>query len=387
MKNLKIIPVAILLSFIAGIFGGMLGAQFVGGAVVDGVVIEERVFVEESDSISSIEKVAPAVVSIAVFKDVRVGARTFAFEDLFVEDDGDVQSVRREVSGGSGFIVSEKGMILTNKHVVQDEDAEYSVTLDDGSEYEVKVVSRDPFEDIAILQVVEDVKLPFVKLGNSGVLKVGQKVLAIGNALAQYENTVTFGIISAKGRDIAAFNEGGFAVENLSGLLQTDAAINFGNSGGPLINLKGEVVGMNVAVAEFANAIGFAIPVDDLKPILESVEKYGEIVRPVLGVRFVMLTKAQAEEYGVEIDHGAILLGQEDGEAPAIISGGAADGAGLKAFDVILEVGGVDIDEDNPLHRVVRKYAPGDIVKMRVWREGKELNFEVELKSTKDLEL
>lgn len=353
MNNIKII----LISFIAGIFGGILALY----VFPISLITEEHTYIEESDGIETIDQVMPAVVSIKVSKDVPF----------------DVGFEAQEISGGTGFIVSAEGLILTNKHVLEGGIAEYKVIMNDGTEYSAELVSEDPFDDIAVLKIVENgLNLPTVKFGNSDALRIGQRVFAVGNALALYGNTVTSGIISAKGREMG---------ENLSGLIQTDAAINFGNSGGPLVNMFGEVVGMNTAVAEYADNIGFAIPVNDLDPVLKSIEKYGEIIRPVLGVKFIMLTEAQAKELDGAIDHGAILVASGFVGETAISPGGAAEEAGLKELDVILSVDGVEIDIKNPLHKVIRNYNPGDKVKMKVWRNGEELDVIVELGNSKDL--
>lgn len=408
-KHFRALSVIVVLAFLSGLGGGILGSKLVisGGTaavVSEKTSVEDHIYVEESETISAIDIVKPAVVSVSVYKNVAVSGNAnnlfnFDFGSFFnfQTPQNQEQAVPEEqkteykqIAGGTGFIVTKEGLILTNKHVVQDEQADYEVTLSDGTVYDAEVVSRDPFDDIAVIKVVfgedqEKVDLPIAVLGDSEKLQVGQKVLAIGNALAEYENTVTLGIVSAKGRDVSAYNEGGGVVENLSGLIQTDAAINPGNSGGPLVNLRGEVIGMNVAVAQSANGIGFAIPVDDLKPILDSVEKNGEIVKPVLGVRFLMLDEKNAKEYDVSVTHGALLIGNDVGGQPAIIPGGSADEAGLKSMDVILEVDGKVINADNPLHRVVRSYAPGDEVKMKVLRDGKESEISVILKSSKDM--
>lgn len=418
MKISNIIPVVLVTSFVSGVVGGVLGLRFVEpnfGKNEQVKPVAETYFLEESNTISAIDKVAPAVVSIAAYKDVPVGSPVFSFDNLFFGQSDPFRlqtqqpSVKfdyKQVSGGTGFIVTKEGLVITNKHVVQDAEADFRVVLNNEKQYKAEVISRDPFDDVAVLRILpeppvmkdaegkiieqekltETLKFPYVKFGNSDALQIGQQVLAIGNALAQYENTVTSGIISAKGRDVSAYNDAAGAVENLSGLIQTDAAINFGNSGGPLINLKGELVGMNVAVAQSANGIGFAIPANDLKPILASIEKYGKIVRPALGVRFVTLTEAQAKELDVAIDHGAILVApSNDKEALAVLPGGPAAKAGLKALDVILEVDGKVVDESQPLQKLVRSYAPDDKVRLKVWRAGETFEVDVILKSSEDL--
>jgi len=215
-----------------------------------------------------------------------------------------------------------------------------------------------------------------VTFGDSKDLKIGQTVIAIGNALAEFANSATKGIVSAVGREIVA-SDGNGRGENLSGLIQTDAAINPGNSGGPLVNLAGEVVGINTAIASGANGIGFAIPIDDVKPVLESVKTHGKIVRPILGVMFTMLTPEMAKELELEVEEGAILKG--DGQNFAVLPGKPAEKAGLQEKDIITEVNGVKITLDNPLQKEIMKYSPGEKVKITYLRKGQEKTVEVTL--------
>lgn len=437
LVRLHVIVIAIL-CLVSGSVGGVVGNRvwdYYGGddgsgdsSVVGEKVAEKQVYVEQSKITEAIDKVSPSVVSIMVSKNVQVGGGINPFfndpffDQFFNNNGGNGQSNTpeyqyKEIGGGSGFIVSEDGLVLTNKHVVSDEKADYTVVMSEGKEYAGKVVSRDPFADLAVVQMYEipeekatgeetagngaaepvapnydfdklkkPSKLPKVEIGSSANLRVGQYVLAIGNALAEFENTVTLGIVSATGRSIVASDQGSGGSENLSDLIQTDAAINPGNSGGPLVNLDGQVVGINVAVAQSAQGIGFAIPIDDVKSVLSSVEKYGEIVRPVLGVRYMMLDEARAKELMIKVDHGALLVGDEEKGQFAVIPGEAGDKAGLKIKDVILEVDGEKVTVENTLSSVISKYAPGDKVKLKVWRSGDEIEVEVTLGSSKDLE-
>lgn len=387
MEKVKYWPVFILFSFVFGGVGGFLGAHFVESQpppkIDNKQVVENKSYIEESEIISAIEKVSPSVVSIVAFQDLPLTP----FYDPAHDRKYILGYEPQEVSGGTGFIVTADGIVMTNRHVVESDTSQYKIILSDGREFSAEIVSKDLFDDIAVLRIISEEKLdlPVVIFGDSDDLKVGQKVFAIGNALAVYGNTVTAGIISAKGREVAAYDEFGENPENLFGLIQTDAAINFGNSGGPLVNLAGEVVGMNVATVEEGDAIGFAIPVNDLKPVVKSIEKYGEIVRPVLGVRFIMITEKEAKEMQIDTDHGALLISGEYSDEPAISPGGAGEEAGLKEFDVILEIEGVILDFDNPLQRVIRNYNPGDKVELTVLRDGKEITVVVTLKSSKDL--
>jgi serine protease Do len=389
MKKLKRSELFFLTVFIAvfmGLFGAVLGVWalefgFLGsGGVLSaedgggiGTVSSPGVtFVDQSQAVEAIAGVTPAVVSIVASKDVVVGPY-FA-----------PQLQRADIGGGTGFIVNNGGFILTNKHVVADSDAEYKVVLEDGREYLVDVLSVDPFDDIAVLGIVghkergdlDGIMFADVEFGDSDALQVGQPVYAIGNALSLYGNTVSSGIVSALGRDVFVYDESAGRQENLSGLIQTDAAINLGSSGGPIINLDGEVVAMSVAVAD-ANGIGFAIPVNDLKPIVDSMGKYGKIVRPVLGARFLILNPAQARELGVS--NGAILVSGDKVGERAVQKGGPADEAGLREGDVILSVDGNLVSLERPLHKMIRQREPGDEVSLKLWRDGKELEVEVEL--------
>ncbi len=378
MKDLKSVLLILVFAFCAGIVGGGVAFNHLAANFVKDDTEQTIVLKDAEDLSEVIESVMPAVVSIEVFVDDNALQKEF------------------QVSGGTGFFVTEDGLILTNKHVLI-EDAQYKVLLNSGERYDAEVVSEDPFEDVAVLRISEtqseneigDLNFPIVKFGNSDSLKIGQQVFAIGNALAQYGNSVTAGIISAKGREISAFDDTAGVIENLSGLLQTDAAINFGNSGGPLINVKGEVVGMNVALAEAANAIGFAIPIDDLKPVLESVEQHGEIIRPILGVRFVMLSEEQAEDltgaFDEKVSNGALVV-SGGLNSPGIVAGGPAEEAGIQDLDLIFELNGEEIELDNPLHKIIRQYSPGDQLELKIWRAGEILTKTVTLISNKDLE-
>lgn len=368
----KNVAVFLGLAFISGLIGGFAGDRLYSTnyKIESGKLVVDHVYIEDSQVIQAIKKVDSAVVSI-------VTADTLDPKSLRISVDDDVY-------GGTGFIVDKSGLVLTNKHVLLDKKANYKVILIDGSEYLAKFLSEDPFDDVAVLKIEsEKVDFPVVTLGDSENLKIGQKVVAIGNALALYGNTVTAGIISAKGREVEAYNDYG-AIQNMTGLIQTDAAINLGNSGGPLVNLDGEVIAMNAAVQEAANSIGFAIPIDDLKPIIASIKKNGEIIRPVIGVNFVMLSKADAQDLDKTLGHGALLVVNGGKGRSAIQKNGAADKAGLKDMDVVLSVNSIPVTLENPLHKIIRNYNPGDVVTFQVWRNGNLEEFKLTLKSNKD---
>lgn len=379
MDTKKTLAVYVLVGFLSGLLGSQVGTLFNSNESVEPVA--KTIVVEESDYVSAIEKVAPSVVSIVATKNVQqffISPEDF-FNPFARPQVREIPGQEQEVGGGTGFVVSSDGLVVTNKHVVSDDEAEYTAIMNDGTTYFAKVLSKDPANDLAVIRLFENeghtnkVKgLTAVELGDSDTAKVGSQVLAIGNALAEFENSSTAGIISAKGRQITASGQDGSNSSLLSGLIQTDAAINPGNSGGPLVNLAGMVVGVNTAVASQANGIGFAIPINDVRPIIESVEKYGRIVRPYLGVRYTQLSPQIAEQLNIGIDYGAYLGDDLANNLPAVLPNGPAEKAGLRVGDVITKIGNKKIDKDTPLQSIVRDYQPGDKVEITVWRNGSE---------------
>lgn len=371
-KKYTFIIVFLIISFVLGFIGGILGILSLSSASVRQLLrledlkpLEiptlktEKLILEESNAIIEVaKKVAPAVVSIS-------SNRTL--EDIF----GRQAALE---GGGTGFIITTDGLIATNKHVVSDERAGYTVLTQDGRSFKPKIVARDPFNDLAILKV-DASGLSIVELGDSGKLEIGQNVVAIGNALGEFQNTVTAGVISAKERKIEL--EDGSTIE---GLLQTDAAINPGNSGGPLVNLKGQVVGINTAVAAkgVAEGIGFAIPINAVKSALEGVKKTGKITRPLLGIRYIPVTKEVKEAANLNIDYG-VLVFSNDPLNPAVLLGSPADKAGILKNDVITHINNERIDEKHSLASLIQQYQPGDEVELTLLREGKELKVKVKL--------
>jgi len=315
----------------------------------------EKLVVEESSAIIDASKnVSPAVVSItSTGKAVR---NVFGF--------GTIEAPK---TSGTGFIVTSDGLIATNKHVISGGDT-YSVTMADGKNFDAKVVGQDPVTDIALVKV-DAHGLPVVDLGDSDSVQVGQWVIAIGNALGEFQNTVTVGVISGLNRQ-ANPSDGQGQTENLDGLIQTDAAINPGNSGGPLLTLKGQVIGINTAIAGDAQNLGFVIPSNELKKSLDSYKKNGKILRAYIGVRYQPITKALQTSLSLPVDQGA-LLSSADGQ-PAIAADSPADKAGLKANDIIIRVDKNDINETNPLSKVIRQYNPGDSISVTILRDKKE---------------
>lgn len=412
----KKLGIVIIVAVISGFVGGMLTNTVALPFLVryqseksetnDVSVIQPvklKVVDEESDVIKAIEKISPAVVSIVITKDLQIiKTNPFLFDDPFffldpfsndpfaaLKEKGEVQMEKRAVGGGTGFIFTEDGLIITNKHVVQDKNAEYTVVLNNGAEYPAEVVDRDAINDIAVVRLLPDKdgkkpsNLPVVTFGDSKKIKVGQKVIAIGNALSEFSNTVTVGVISAKERSIVASDNYGRG-ENLTGLLQTDAAINSGNSGGPLVNLAGEVIGVNTAVAYGANGVSFAIPINDVTGIIESVKKSGRIVRPILGVRYIQLDEKVAKEYKIEgVTEGSLLIGNSLNKEFAVIPDGPAHNAGLKENDIIIEINGQKITKDYSLRDVVLKYSIGETIDVVFLRDGEKKQTKLKLEEAK----
>lgn len=348
---------------------------------------------QEQAIIDVVQKSSPAVVSIIITKDIPIIEQYFEdpFEDFFgpgpflIPQYREKGTERREVGGGTGFIISEDGMILTNKHVVSDENAEYTVFLVDGKKFSAKVLAKDPIQDIAILKISQEEVIdnsgrksfkpfPIVEMGNSNNLQIGQTVITIGNALGELRNTVSSGVISGLGRTITA--SGGGTVEVIEDVIQTDAAINQGNSGGPLLNLKGEVIGINTAMAVGAQSIGFAIPINQAKKAAEQVRTTGKIVYPFLGVRYLIVNSEIQEQNNLPVDYGALVMSDSSGE-PAVFPGSGAHRAGIIEGDIILEFEGEKISINNSLAKNLIKYSPGDKVNLKILRNNKELDVEV----------
>lgn len=295
-----------------------------------------------------IEKVSPSVVSVLTEVDVE----SFYFGSSVQE------------GAGSGIIVSEDGYIITNKHVI-DNARQVTVVLDDGTTYEnVEVVTVDPLNDLAFLKLSGASGLKVAELGDATTVRVGQRVIAIGNSLGQYQNTVTSGIISGTGRPVSA--QKGDEVETLTDLLQTDAAINPGNSGGPLLNTSGQVIGVNTAIAADAEGIGFAIPITAAKGILKQVLAGQDAKRAYLGVRYIPVNAAIAKKFDLSVATGAYVYA-ENGQA-AVVRDSPADQAGIKAGDIITKVGDVSVGASGGVASLVAEYAPGDVVELTVVR-------------------
>lgn len=356
----------------------------------DDVIKEEIRVIAEDDAIAGlVEENASSVVSIVITKDVPkvrnffgnpFGGRSFFIDPRNpsgVDDGTGAASEKRQIGSGSGFIVSEDGLVVTNKHVVSDEQAEYTVIASDGKEYPAKVLARDPGNDIAVLKA-EAVGLRPVTLGDSDAIRVGQTVLAIGNPLGEFANSVSRGIISGLKRSVTAGSSYG-DTEKLSDIIQTDAAINPGNSGGPLFDLQGEVIGVNVAMAQGAENIGFALPINSVKRVVEQVRTTGRLSVPYLGVRYIILNEVIQKQNDLPFGYGALVLRGQQMIDFAVVPGSPADKAGIVENDIILEIGGQKVDEDHPLASLISSRTAGDEVVLKVWHKGETKEIKVTL--------
>jgi S1-C subfamily serine protease len=309
---------------------------------------------------SVVEKVSPSVVSIVT---------NTTRQTLF--------GAAQQQAAGTGIILSKDGYILTNNHVVASASNIEVVTTDGTTYSDVELVGADPLNDISYLKVKNVTDLQPAELGDSSTSRVGQQVIAIGNALGQFQNTVSNGIISGKGRPLTAGGEGGDSGESLTDLLQTDAAINPGNSGGPLLNYSGQVIGINTAVASNAEGIGFAIPVNATKGTLKGVLAGKGVQRSYLGLRYVEITAAVAKQYDLPVKKGAYVAADKGGSA--VVAGSPADKAGLKEKDIITKINDEEVGVSGGLSTLVGEYAPGDTVEVTYLRDGAEKRVKVTL--------
>lgn len=348
---------------------------------------------QEEAVIKVVKDYSPAVVSIIITKNVPVYEQYYAspqrgYDPFGFWDNFQIPQIRQkgtqeqEVGAGTGFIVSEDGITVTNKHVVSDTAAEYTAITADGKKYPAKVLALDPNQDLAVVKIAPEAgqKFPAVKLGDSSNLQIGQSVIAIGNALGEFNNTVSVGVISGLQRSITA--GGGGRSETLENLIQTDAAINEGNSGGPLLNLKGEVIGVNTAIASNAQNVGFVLPVNAAKRDIEQVKNTGKITYAYLGVYYTVVDGGIQKQNDLAVDYGAWVTAGETGSAQKIepvVGGSPAEKAGIKDQDIILEINGEKITKTSPLSQIIAKYNPGDKVTLKVRRGASEINLEVTL--------
>lgn len=362
----------LLATLVAGFAGAWLQDRYDTGT---SLAQERRIVTSSSRLISQIAKeVGPSVVSVNV--DVETGDRgPFGLADSVAQ------------AAGTGIIISESGYILTNRHVVPADTAGISVTLSDGTELkDVSLVGRtnqNDSLDIAFLKINDAAghKLSPASLGDSAQVQVGDSVVAIGNALGQFQNTVTSGIISGFGRNVVAEGDEN-QPEALNDLFQTDAAINEGNSGGPLVSMNSEVIGINTAVAgDGAENIGFAIPSNDVRSLVQQVLQDGKFSRPYLGVRYVPVTTDIAKEFDLKVSDGAFIVPSDDALNPSVLSGSPADKAGLKEKDVIVAVNDKKVDQRHSLTSLLGLYKPGEEVELTVQRGSETIKIKVKLAS------
>lgn len=365
-------------SGLVGISGGYIGYKLADNKGADNIqellTQDVKVVNEESAIIDVAEAATPSVVSIVITQDVPIyeNYRYNPFDDDWFSFPRrrQIGTEEQQIGAGTGFIVSRDGLIITNRHVVDEDDASYTVIFSDGSKQKATVLARDTLLDIAFLDIEGDNYAP-LPLGTSSNLKVGQRVIAIGNSLGEFGNTVSSGIISGLSRSIVAGDRLGGNRELLDDVIQTDASINFGNSGGPLLDIQGNVIGVNVAVAGNAENIGFAIPIDVVKELLQRLQEKGNIDRPILGVRYVLVNENIKEELELEVDYGALLQSGSKNE-PAVLPNSPADIAGLKENDIILEVDGIKINSENPLQNIIQEHEIGDTISIKFLRDGSE---------------
>jgi len=331
-------------------------------------------FSEMQSSENPVKKIAkelsPAVVNIDVEALVTQSFGGFGgleedpfFRRFFGEEFRRFQRQIPMKGRGSGFIVSKEGEILTNNHVIEGAD-KITVTLSSGKTYEAKIVGKDPTFDLAIIKIESDDEFPVIEMGDSDAIEVGDWVVAIGNPFG-LEHTVTVGVISAKNRSIHAQNI------NFDGFLQTDAAINPGNSGGPLIGFDGKVVGVNTAIVPFAQGLGFAVPINMAKQIINDLVEFGTVKRGYLGVSVQNLSKEFIEAFELESEEGVVISD--------VLTGEAAEKAGIQRGDVITHVNGENVKNVNSFVNMIRSFAPNTKIKLDIIRDKKALSLEVEL--------
>ena len=367
-----LIGLAIVIVLVVALTGGAIADRLFGFRPLDILFpatsrfrINQTVLTEESVVIDVVKRVSPSVVTVSVETPKQQIIQFNPFGGGFSQKTigGSPQDI------GTGFIVSKDGLIITNKHVVSDTTAKYTVVTKDNKQYAVKQINRDPSNDVAIIKIDASGLQP-IELGESASLQVGQFVIAIGTALGEFRETVTTGVVSGLGRGITTGSIFQGYVEKLDDVIQTDAAINPGNSGGPLLNSAGQVIGINVAVAQGAQNIGFAIPIDVVKVSLAQFQKNGKFAaKPFLGVEYQMVSQQSAVLNSVP--QGAYVVN--------VVSGSPAESAGVKPDDIITKIDGAALNDKNSLADAISKKQPGDKITLEIWRNGQSATLQITL--------
>ena len=383
-KDLKktmtfVIIVVILFSAVLGSVFGFLTSSFFNNnnqySTTGSKTVNLPVVNEQSAVISAVKKTNPSVVSIVISQ--KVPSNTNNLNNFFnffnsggssgSGSSGSSGGKTQQVGAGSGFIISANGYILTNKHVVAASQDSYTVIMNNGKQYNAHVVSLDPTNDLAVVKI-NATNLPYLTLGNSSSLQLGQGVIAIGNALGQYQNTVDTGVVSGLARTVQAQDPATGAVETLNDVIQTDAEINPGNSGGPLLNLQGQVIGINTAVASTAHGIGFAIPINQAKADIQSVLKNGKIIKPELGVQYEPVTPGLQKTNHLKYSYGALIV--KSSSHPGVVPNTPASRAGLKTGDIILEVNGQKVTSTDPLNYLIGKQQINTTITLQIYNKS-----------------
>jgi serine protease Do len=382
-----------LISAITGAFFGYYGVSILGSSSALPSFIKltpkksEKIIDEQTRVIDMVNKSSPAVVSIIATKDLTIVEQggynpfqNFCDDPFFKQFLGDQcnktpqqpksTTQKQQVAAGTGFLISSDGLILTNKHVVDISGAEFTAITNLGKKYSAKLLAKDPIQDIALLRISGS-SFPTLPLADSTKIQIGQTVVAIGNALGQFSNTVSKGVISGLSRSITAGDSTGSS-EKLDQVIQTDAAINPGNSGGPLLNLDGEVIGINTAIAEGAQNIGFAIPINQAKKDVDQIKKTGKISYAFLGIRYLIIDDTVKQKNNLSVNYGALIVRGDTQSDVAVMPGSPADKAGLKENDIILEVNGKKINASNDLAKLMQTFNVGDTINLKILSQGNE---------------
>lgn len=366
---------------------GQKYVEDVNSRLSKGENVNDSPITDEAQIIAAVTKANPAVVSVIISKDVPIMEQYFenvnpfpnfpGFPSDFFGGGFNIQvpqyrqkgTEKKDIGGGSGFIVSANGLIVTNNHVVSDKDASYTVFTNDGKKYPATVVAKDALIDVAVIKII-GTNFPYLKFGDSDKLRLGQSVIAIGNALGEFRNSVSVGVVSGLSRTITAGNSSGSESESLDQVIQTDAAINPGNSGGPLLDLRGNVVGVNVAVVSGSSNVGFSLPGNMVSVAVNSVEKNGKIVRPYIGIRYSLITEALKSKNNLTVDYGILVTRGQSADELAVAPGSPADKAGIVENDIILEIDGEKIDNTRSFASIIRKKNVGDTITLKILHKG-----------------